>query len=468
MTVPFPVLTWARKTLVEGKVNPASRRPISPFSNRLVLPGLEVIDHAKFDSDAKFDAVRETVSLRYRHLEGAVLTDAGLRKADFTAALLQNALLDHADLRGAKFESADWRKQPGRPRESIRTNLDSASLDGARLQGALLDGASLKGASLNTASLQGASLDHASLQGAVLDGASLQGAVMTSGHLQGASLDGAHLVGASLASVELQAASLLSAELAGAMMVNAHLEGATLDYAHLEGTNLDRAHLQASSLDYVHLEGATLASAELQGASITGACVWRASDLGFGGGSRGPFDATNARIQYVKTQAEDCNWTPTSYNDLVLHVSEQVPAGVYRDNALERVKSTLNRDMPMTVQSEFEKRWLNLETQSPTQSEFESEIESQIRASGCNGTPDVVVAFVEKLKSAFLTTHSGGMLLPPPVNTWFPLRSSRWASLAAEFLNKDCKGADGIAAGTVAVLKEISASSVRPAEQYPP
>jgi uncharacterized protein YjbI with pentapeptide repeats len=124
--VPFPGLTWARKALVEGDVNPASRRPASLFSNRLVLPGLDVIDHAKLDSDAKFDAVRETVSLRYRHLEGAVLTDAGLRKADFTAAFLQNALLDRADLRGAKFESADWPEQSTQNRQPVPTHLEGA------------------------------------------------------------------------------------------------------------------------------------------------------------------------------------------------------------------------------------------------------------------------------------------------------------------------------------------------------
>src|SRR6266852_3501300 len=96
-------LTSLHEILVAGDVNPASRKPTSLWSNRLVLPSFDVIDHTKFDSEAKIAALTETVSLRLRHLEGAVLIGATLRKVDFTAAKLQGASLDSTDLRGAKF-----------------------------------------------------------------------------------------------------------------------------------------------------------------------------------------------------------------------------------------------------------------------------------------------------------------------------------------------------------------------------
>jgi Pentapeptide repeats (8 copies) len=91
---------WAspHQLLVAGEVDFAARKPKSLWSNILVLPGFDAIDHAKFDSDAKIEAVSETISLRARHLEGAVLIGAKLRRADFTGALLQGAKLDSADL----------------------------------------------------------------------------------------------------------------------------------------------------------------------------------------------------------------------------------------------------------------------------------------------------------------------------------------------------------------------------------
>ena len=77
--------------LVAGDVDLVARKPTSLWSNRLVLPGIDVIDHAKFDSEEKIEASRETLSLRGRHLEGAVLIGSNLRKADLTAARLQGA-----------------------------------------------------------------------------------------------------------------------------------------------------------------------------------------------------------------------------------------------------------------------------------------------------------------------------------------------------------------------------------------
>lgn len=90
--------------LVAGKVDHAARKPRSLWSNRLVLPGFDVIDRTKFDTVAKIEALPETISLRKRNLEGAVLIGAKLRKADLTAANMKDAELRGIDLRGAKLE----------------------------------------------------------------------------------------------------------------------------------------------------------------------------------------------------------------------------------------------------------------------------------------------------------------------------------------------------------------------------
>jgi uncharacterized protein YjbI with pentapeptide repeats len=193
-------LASSHELLVAGDVDFAARKPKSLWSNRLVLPGFDAIDHANFDSEAKIEALSETVSLRARHLEGAVLIGAKLRKADFTAAQLQGAQLQVSDLRGAKFGCGTLEGPVllGRP-----VHLVSGALV---LQ--LQQCAHLQGASLDFASLQGASLDHAQLHGAGLFYVQLQGASLDRAQLQGASLDHAQLAGASLKEAQLQGASL--------------------------------------------------------------------------------------------------------------------------------------------------------------------------------------------------------------------------------------------------------------------
>ena len=190
-SVPEPLPT-VRRFLVGGWVNPASRKPESLWSNRLVLPGLDVVVHLKLDSEDKIKFLPETVSLRDRDLVDAVLIGAVLRKADFTGARLQGALLSEADLREAKMGCTYWLEEGkangGTPDAPICTQLQGASLDFAQLQGASLDGAQLQGASLFLAQLQGASLNDAKLQGASLDGVQLQGASLSDAQLQGASL----------------------------------------------------------------------------------------------------------------------------------------------------------------------------------------------------------------------------------------------------------------------------------------
>jgi len=137
----LPLIAPLRKALVAGEVDTYARRPKSLWSDRLVLPGLDMIDHTKLDTEAKIAALPVTVSLRARHLEGAVLIGAGLRKVDFTGSNLDGADLGHADLRSA---------------ELLAARLPGASLGYAQLDGALLNSAVLWGAQLADARLRGA------------------------------------------------------------------------------------------------------------------------------------------------------------------------------------------------------------------------------------------------------------------------------------------------------------------------
>jgi len=69
----LPPIAPLRKMLVAGEIDEHARKPKSLWSDRLVLPGLDVIDHTKLDTEAKVVALPVTASLRARHLEGAVL-----------------------------------------------------------------------------------------------------------------------------------------------------------------------------------------------------------------------------------------------------------------------------------------------------------------------------------------------------------------------------------------------------------
>jgi uncharacterized protein YjbI with pentapeptide repeats len=214
-----------RDLLLGGRVDPVSKKPTSLWSNRLVLPGIDVIDHAKFDTEDKIAALPVTLSLRGRRLEGAVLVGAGLRKVDLTGAQLQGATLNEADLRDVDFGCGDQH---------------------------------------NCANLRGASFAHARLPGALLDYANLEGAVLAYAQLVGASLSYANLAGADLFSTELEGADLDSADLVGARLLFAHLQGARLDGTHLDEAELFRAFVWRANARNPTAEGTRVVASETQ------------------------------------------------------------------------------------------------------------------------------------------------------------------------------------------------------------
>ena len=207
-------VTPLHEILVAGKPNLVTRRPESQWSNRLVLSGFAIGDRLKFDSENKISISSETVSLRGRRLEGAVLVGAHLPKADFNGADLSDADLSGADLNGADLGNA----------ELHGANLGNANLSGVSLSDAHLYGAYLSDAHLTHAYLTGADLNYAALSVADLSGANLSGA-----NLSGANLSGANLSGANLNKANLSGANVAQAQLDQACGTDAKLDpGLTL------------------------------------------------------------------------------------------------------------------------------------------------------------------------------------------------------------------------------------------------
>jgi uncharacterized protein YjbI with pentapeptide repeats len=421
---------WAtlHELLVAGEVDFAAQKPESLWSNRLVLPGLDAIDHAKFDTEAKIGAATQTVSLRARHLEGAVLIGAVLRKADFAGAYLERADLTTADLRDANFACTGSANSPSGL--SVRIWVRIGDNTCTQLQGASLTGAQLQGADLTAAMLAGASLHTAQLQGANLLGTHLEGVDLGNAQLQGADLVGAHLEGADLARTNLQGADLTVAMLAGASLPYAQLQGANLDGAGLQGANLDHAQLLGASLRYVF--------------------VWRADPRST--------EAKDARIEMVVSEPKRscgtlvCDWSGVWWSDFKKRIEHEVPEGglramvpqgAVRAEALKRLDPRLDPAKPLKDEAEMAQRWAELQSSPLTLSAYEAELFNQWHRIGCavDGAPYVLTALIQRL--------------PFGISPFRP-NSPQLGRLAAEFLKEDCAGARGLSENTKEILKALS------------
>ena len=401
-------LAWfpLRQVLVAGEVDDVARKPTSLWSNRLVLPGLDVIDHTKFDTEAKVATAPTTASLRGRDLVGAVLIGAVLRRVDFDGANFHGASLDEAELQGATFV-------------------------GAQLQRVPLFAAKLQGARLSDAQLQGANLASAELQGAWLGGARLQGANLSFVRLQGASLGGA----------QLQGASLVAAQLLGADLGGASLQGASLTGAHLQGAELNDAKLQGADLDSVELQGASLFSARLQEASLQHVFVWRANV--------NDADAQGARIEAAETNpkqsCEDrlvCDWADT-LDSLKRSFQQYVPESGRRTETLAQLERRLDPKRALDGEDEMARRWVELQDASPHPDIYEEKLADLWRGIGCSsdGAPFVLTGLV--------------FTMSIPSSSPFTSDSMQVPRLAADFLKQDCVGARGISEDTRATLIKL-------------
>jgi uncharacterized protein YjbI with pentapeptide repeats len=415
---------WAtlHELLVAGEVDFAAQRPKSLWSNRLVLPGFDAIDHTKFDTEAKIAAATETVSFRARHLEGAVLIGAILRKADFTAVHLEQADLTAADLRDANFGVTGL----GETRSGL--SAFSFSFTGGRafaqLQEAKFVGAHLQGANLTGAYLRGANLTGALLHGANLSIARLQGASLTWAEFEGANLGGAQLQGANLNLADFQGASLGLAELQGADLSGSALQGANLYGAELQGANLAGTMLDGASLHNVFVWRADARSAKAKGAWIdmvvSGPKQWC-------GNRNGP---------------AGCDWSDVWWSDFKKGIGHEVLEGGTRANVLKRIDPRLDPAKPLKDEAEMAQGWAELQSSSLTQSAFEEELFNQWQRIGCAaaGAPYVLTALIHTLRD-----H-----LSP-----FKYDSPQLARLEAEFLKEDCVGGRGLSEDTKETLKAL-------------
>jgi uncharacterized protein YjbI with pentapeptide repeats len=389
---------WRRTSLheifVEGNIDQSTQRPVSFWSNRLVLPNIDVIDHAKYDTEAKLVTATETFSLRGRHLEGAILFNAKLRKVDFTAADLRGARLSQSDLRGAIFNCAvkfGATKSVGFDQKCA--HLEGADLSGAQLEDVWLDGAQLQGANIIDAALQGATLDDANLQGAWLISTNLQGASLKHTDLRGATLEGADLGGATLKGTQLQ--------------------------------------------------GTELRNAQVQSASFRGIFAWRAD-----GREMNSEDTSVSQLKLAEGQACEnstdgiCGFSGESFLSLNRQLSMAVPEGDRRIQALKGMQR-LDPRSPLNGEKAMADAWAALDSDSPPDDIFENrQAQSWLRtACDIKGAPYSWLGIANALWGSL-----------PFDGTLSPRKSRLVGSLLDQ---KHCRGAHGLPESSLDSLEEI-------------
>jgi uncharacterized protein YjbI with pentapeptide repeats len=392
--------------LVGGEVNYVMGRPQSLWSNVLVLPNFEVGDRVKFDAEGKMAISSDTLSLRGRSLEGAVLVFAHLRKGDFTGASLAGADFTGADLREAKFEFNGIGGSPAF--FSIGYNKEIACNKNIVC-------AQLRGVNFSLAQVQGASLARAQVQGAIFLGA----------QLQGANLDQAQLQGIALVAEQLRAASLNLAE----------LQGANLRFARLEGANLDNAQLQGADLTFAQLQGASLDNAQLDGASLHHDYVWRTNPPTNTIGASLAAPEPGPRYSGLDCPTAECIWSEASYAVLKSLIENSVPSVGERDQALRWI-ATLEGP-PYLADEGSAKAWTALAKASARSADsYFNTLAEKFKEIGCaaEGAPYVIGGLMRK-------TAENKVLL----DYRFESHLSQEAEVAAAFLDEArCPGARGL------------------------
>lgn len=136
-----PKWTSFHDLFFKGDVDAVTRRRTSLFSNTLVLNSFDALKAANISDPKELDkgSIKNSLTLRGRHLEGAVFDGADLRAVDFKGAHLGGAFFREAHLQGATLDEAELQDAI-----LVNAHLQGASLDRAHIQGAHLEGASLK------------------------------------------------------------------------------------------------------------------------------------------------------------------------------------------------------------------------------------------------------------------------------------------------------------------------------------
>ena len=246
----------------------------------------EILKHAQAKNPTKL--IIPVGDFFYEGKEYQTLTDFDLSKLDlsgvnFARVTFENCQFDEANLTGASFETAVFKKGTSFVKAELTdANLIGASGDDVDFAEALMprvrmmysnfDNSSFEGALLYSADLTGSNIENSSLKAAIADRADLervnlryvdaQYVKMRKAHLTKAVLEGdfshADLTGAVMEKVTANKAKFTEAVLEDANLKYANLRGAFLEKIKAEGANLSHANLELAKLELAELSGAIM------------------------------------------------------------------------------------------------------------------------------------------------------------------------------------------------------------------
>lgn len=222
----------------EGELDKSTLAFASPFSRNLVVALKDLVDDDNKWDEGERSYVLRGRDLKYGQFSGIDLSHADLSYADLTNAIFRRARLIKANLSYATINGTFFK----------RARLDGAILDVPKgnettvFSRAILDNAIIDGANLPGVEFVHTSLMNAKFRATITEGpTNLQGANFFDANLQGAYLQKAGLKGANFRDANLQCADLRDADLQGANLRGANLQGADLRGANLQGADLSGA-----------------------------------------------------------------------------------------------------------------------------------------------------------------------------------------------------------------------------------
>ena len=214
----------------------------------------------------------------YEGQEYQTLTDLDLSKLDlsgvnFARVTFENCQFDEANLTGASFETAVFKKG---------TSFIKAELTDANLIGVSGDNVDFAEALMPRVRMMYSNFDHSSFNGALLYSADLTGSNIENSSLKAAIADRADLERVNLRYVDAQYVKMRKAHLTkavlegdfshadftGAMMEKVTANKAKFTGAVLEDANLKYANLRGAFLENIKAKGADLSHADLESAKL--------------------------------------------------------------------------------------------------------------------------------------------------------------------------------------------------------
>lgn len=392
--------------MFEPNTNYVSGAPGGLFANNIILPDRVFVDDKMVrDLDQAEAGVtpgkhRVIRSFRGRDLAGAVLPRTDLRRSDFTGADLRGANFVGASLQRSHFGCATdgngdaVMQSPKEIDRSTCARLNGAMLRVARLDEVFLNGAVLEDADLRGARLVGATFwnfgrtgaqntalyVHAIAVKANFAAAQLQGAALERIRLDGANFDQTDLRGASLMRASLVGASFFGSDLVGTDFTNADLRAATMTQATPVAASFEGANMRGVMIENSDLHGAKMRDADLAGGVMISGPAWRIN------GAPKPSPGSSVGLETERPPFGNKTFAEWRKEQLDRVTDPKARAAV--DEAL----AVLDPDRKLDDEDAFPK-WLLARAQLPVDLKLQSDLTREFIALACDGGRGPYIAY---------------------------------------------------------------------------